>query len=250
MSTFLRGGDLPLLDIARGKVRNTTIRNIFGLASNMTLGSFKACWENDVDYVYLASAETLDVVSDSTSDTAVSVKLIGVDTDYVEVEEVVALTGTTPVTTTNSFLRVNDLLTISGNAVGDVTVTGTVSTGTTVAKMIAGTGRNQASIYTVPAGCSFYLTRINAFSSEATGAPSSKVGAFKNFVRLSSGVELRVAETDYEARMEIIRIAPFKYSEKTDIQLQSKTFSTHSTSIFAEGILIKDNEFNVWSDGY
>lgn len=231
------------LNIARGIVKGTSVRNIFGrtgATAGMASGSFKACWELDAAYVYLPSAERLNVVSTSTSDTAVTVLVIGLDTDYNEIQETVALTGQTPVLTDASFLRVNDLVTIAGNAVGDVTVTGSVSTSITVAKMLIGTGRNQASIYTVPAGCDLFLTRINAFGVDSgAGSPQGEVTAFRNFVQLASGVILRVAEVEYPGTMEIMRVVPFKYSEKSDIQLQSKTFSTHQTSIFAEGILIK-----------
>ena len=228
------------INIARGLVHNTSVRNIFGTSPEMTANTdFIAVWELDAQYEYMPSANTLDVVSTSGSDTAVTVKLIGLDNDYNEIEEIVSLTGLAPVTTTNSFLRVNDLITIAGNAVGDVTVTGDGTI--TVAKMIAGSGRNQASVYTVPAGCNFYLTRINAFGvTETGGNPGAKVTAFRNFVQLESGVQLRVAEVDYAGVMEIMRVVPFKYSEKTDIQLQAKTYTDHHTSIFAEGILVKE----------
>jgi len=228
------------INIARGITHNTSVRNIFGTTTEMVANTdFIPCWELDAEYEYMSSANTLDVVSTSTLDTAVTVKLIGLDTDYNEIEEVVPLTGQTPVTTTNAFLRINDLITIAGNAAGDVTVTGDGTI--TVAKMLAGTGRNQASIYTVPAGCNFYLTRINAFGVATSGGnPGAKVTAFRNFVQLSNGVQLRVAEVDYNGVMEILRVVPFKYSEKTDIQLQAKTYTDHAASIFAEGIIVKE----------
>jgi hypothetical protein len=233
------------LNIARGLVKGTSVRNIFGHQSNMTSGTFKACWELDAAYVYLASAEPLSVVSSVAGDTGVTIKIIGLDTNYEVLEEVVPLDGTdatTPVITNNSFLRVNDVVTIAGNATGNVTLTGSVTTSTTVARMDAGTGRNQSSIYTVPAGCSFFLERIDAFGVDSgAGSPQGEITSFRNFVQLSSGVVLRVAEVEYPGNMNIRRVSPFKYSEKTDIQLQSKTFTTHETSIFAEGILIKDN---------
>ena len=41
--------------------------------------------------------------------------------------------------------------------------------------------------------------------------------------------------------MNIQRRLPFKYTEKTDIQLQMATFGdTHPVSIFGEGIVIKE----------
>jgi len=233
------------LNIARGLVKGTSVRNIFGKRGIMTSGSFKACWELDAEYVYLASAEPLSVVSSIAGDIGVTIKIIGLDANYEVLEEIVPLNGidsTTPVVTNSSFLRVNDVITIADNAIGNITLTGSVTTTTTVAQIDAGTGRNQASIYTVPAGCSFFLERIDAFGVDSgVGSPQGEVTSFRNFVQLESGVILRVAEVEYPGIMHIQRVSPFKYSEKTDIQLQSKTFSDHETSIFAEGILIKDN---------
>ena len=234
------------INIARGLVHNTSVRNIFGKQSDMTVDTFKACWELDAEYVYLAAAEPLSVVSSIAGDTGVTIKIIGLDTNYEVLEEVVpldAVDATNAVVTDGSFLRVNDVITIAGNATGNITLTGSVTTATTVAQIDAGTGRNQASIYTVPAGHNFYLTRINAFGvASSGGSPSGQVTGFRNFVQLESGVILRVAEVEYPGVMEIMRVVPFKYSEKTDIQLQSKTFGAgdHETSIFAEGILIKE----------
>lgn len=232
------------LNIARGLVKGTSVRNIFGKQNSMAANTFKPCWELDAVYVYLASAEPLSVVSSVAGDTGVTIKIIGLDTNYEVLEEVVPLDGvdaTTPVVTNGSFLRVNDVVTIAGNATGNITLTGSVTTTTTVARIDAGTGRNQASIYTVPAGCSFFLERIDAFGVDSqVGSPQGEVTSFRNFVQLESGVILRVAEVEYPGTMNIRRVSPFKYSEKTDIQLQSKTFSEHETSIFAEGILIKD----------
>ena len=235
------------INIARGLVHNTSVRNIFGKQTSMGTGTFKACWELDQAYVYLAAAEPLSVVSSVAGDTGVTIKIIGLDTDYEVLEEVVpldAVDATNAVVTNGSFLRVNDVITIAGNATGNITLTGSVTTATTVAQIDAETGRNQASIYTVPAGCNFYLTRINAFGvASSSGSPSGEITGFRNFVQLESGVILRVAEVEYPGIMEIMRVVPFKYSEKSDIQLQSKTFggiSGHETSIFAEGILIKE----------
>ena len=233
------------LNIARGLVKGTSVRNIFGKRGIMTSGSFKACWELDAEYVYLASAEPLSVVSSIAGDIGVTIKIIGLDANYEVLEEIVPLNGidsTTPVVTNSSFLRVNDVITIADNAIGNITLTGSVTTTTTVAQIDADAGRNQASIYTVPAGCCFFLERIDAFGVDSqAGSPQGEVTAFRNFVQLESGVILRVAEVEYPGNMHIRRVSPFKYSEKTDIQLQSKTFSDHETSIFAEGILIKDN---------
>ena len=107
-----------------------------------------------------------------------------------------------------------------------------------------GHGRNQAAIYTVPANCEFYLYRLDGFTADdAQQSPSQKAAKFRNLVILNpSEIILRVATTEFFNQMNIQRRFPFKYSGKTDIQLQMATFNgTHPVSIFGEGILVKES---------
>lgn len=229
------------ISIARGHVVNTEIRNIFGVQSDLP-AIFVPVWENPTTYAYPTQAVQLDIQT-AAADTA-SIKIIGLDENYNEIEEVVALNGiiVTDQTTAQSFLRVNDVFTIAGNATGDITI---VQTGTSdvVAKINAGTGRNQAALYTVPAGCEFYLTRINCFTAELGQTPNERTAVFRNFVVLPSGVQLRVAELAFHNSFDIYRTNPFKYSEKTDLQFQMRATASGGTaqegSVFGEGILVK-----------
>lgn len=222
------------LQVARGLISNATPVNIFGYNSSVGIG-FVSLWELTSDYVFPSSAVTMSVVSSSASDTAVSILIQGLDSSYTQIQEVVALNGTTAVTTVNSYLRINNVVTIVGNAVGTITIT---NAGVTYARVAIGAGKSQMSIYTVPADHTFYLERIDAFSATATG---NKYLSFRNKSILSSGTVLRVAETTFLNNMNINRVVPFGYAEKTDIVFQAKSSSsTNEVGIFAEGILIKD----------
>ncbi len=222
------------LQLSRGLVRDAEPRNIFGF--NTAVGtSFIAAWENNVDYVYPNTALTMTAVSDSASDTAVTIRVIGLNENYDVIATNVTLNGTTPVTLSIPFFRINDVITISGNAVGNVTI---ANAGTTYAKMNAGTGKNQASIFTVPAGYEFYLYRIDAFC--ASASLNNRILFFRNFVRQANGVILRVAETTFLETMNIQRRIPFRYAEKSDIQLQVRSSAgSNEIGVFAEGILTK-----------
>lgn len=251
MSTFLRGGDLPLLDIARGKVRNASIRNIFGTVgsvANIITTEFRTPWEEASDYTFPTSAAQLTLVSTDASDTTQTVLIQGLDADFNPVSETKTLTGTTPITTTNSYFRVNDLIVISGNVVGDITLGNGVNN---YAVVLAGTGRNQAAVYTVPAGHTFFLLRIDAFCTDSNGG---KAARFRNFLDTHiNGVhrELRVADTTFFENMQILRQAPFAYGETTDIKMQLRSLSGSTFgSVFAEGILIAENAYSEWSAGY
>ena len=235
-SHYLEGMEINL---ARGLIKGASVRNIFGTtagASNIVTTEFRTPWEVAGNYAFPSSALTMDVVSSSASDTAVTILIIGLDANYNTIQETLTLNGTTTLTTSNQYFRINDVITTVGNAVGDITIS---NSAVTYAKILAGTGRNQAAIYTVPAGHCFFLQRIDAFCTDANGG---KAARFRNFIEASNGRDLRVADTTFFENMNIQRQLPFKYDEKTDIALQLRSLSgSVFGSVFAEGILVNED---------
>jgi hypothetical protein len=224
------------LMVSSGNITDHRATNIFGF--NTEVGTeYIPLWEDATAYTFPQSALTMTAVSDSASDTAVTMLIQGLDINYDEIQTTFTLNGTNAVTIDTAFYRINTVVTISGNAVGTVTI---ANAGTTYAKVRAGDGKNQAAIFTVPRGHSFYLYRIDAFSGQAD-ATANRYVFFRNESRSGTGVELRVAETTFRANMHIQRRFPFRYAEKTDIQYQCKSSAgTHEIGVFAEGVLIKD----------
>ena len=232
---FLWGEEFKL-DVARGKARGASVRNIFGYNAAGTT-DLRAVWDKAADYAYPESAVTMTVTNDDAADDGGTVLIKGLDANYAEVSETVTTNNATPPTTTQTFLRINDVIFIK-NTGANVGIIDVSNGATDYARIRAGDGRNQASIYTVPAGCEFYLYRIDAFSSDTS---AGKPFIFRNFTRLSTGAEYNTARTTALGNMSIQRRLPFKYSEKTDIQFQMATrFGTHELAVFGEGILIKE----------
>jgi hypothetical protein len=226
------------LNIARGLVKSSSVRNIFGYNANVGL-SFVPCWENNADYVFPTSNTEMGIKSTNGADNP-TIRVIGLDSNYEEVAENITLNGTANTTLANEYFRINDVVTVAGQANGNVEIRGD---STLYAKIRAGEGRNQASIYTVPKDHCFYLLRIDALSATAL---SNKYVTFRNLSRFPSAidgelVELRVAEATFVGQMSIDRQLPFKYNEKTDVVFQAKSSSqTNEVGIFGEGILIKE----------
>jgi hypothetical protein len=225
------------VDIAKGVVMDASQRNIFGTTgANATIvtSEFRTPWELASNYTFPTSAAQMTLVSTSTSDTAVVVLIIGLDANYNIIQETQTLTGTTPITTDNTYFRINDVVCVAGNAVGTITLKVGANT---YAQINPGTGRDQKAVYTVPKGYCFFLQRIDAFCTDANGG---KAARFRNFIRSANGRELRVADTTFFENMQILRQTPFKYDEKTDIEMQLISLSGSTFgSIFAEGILVK-----------
>ena len=220
------------LAIAKGEVNGYSVRNIFGYNSSVGT-TFVPLWENATVYTYPTSALTMTVTS-NVADNGVVILIAGLDANYNQISETVTLAGT--VTTVNQYFRINDVVTVSGNALNLITIS---NGGTTYAEVRGGDGKNQASIYTVPAGYSFYLMRIDAFC--ATAAQNNRQIFFRNLVCLPNGVKLRVAETSFLELMHIQRQMPFRYDEKTDIQFQLRDSSGDQfVSVFGEGVLVKN----------
>jgi hypothetical protein len=223
------------IQISRGLIRGSEVRNIFGYQTAVTT-NFIPAWEFVSTYAYPGSAITMTVTSASASDDGKTLVIQGLDANYAQITNTVTLNGGGDVNTTIPFFRINDVILTSGTTnVGLITIQ---NTGKTVnyAGIRAGDGRSQASIYTVPAGKEFYLYRIDAFSNDST---SEKPALFRNFTRTASGQEYVVARTTFANQMNIQRQIPFRYAEKSDIQFQLRAGSgTHELNVFGEGILV------------
>jgi len=145
----------------------------------------------------------------------------GLDANFNPVSETIKVNGTTGVTTVKSYLRINNLTLVTPPS-GYLTNQGVITvkqSSNIVAQINAGIGKNQAAIYTVPAGYSFYLDSVNISTDNAyTGTPLYyNVQAINNL----TGVELTILQQPFTALFSIDRNSnPFAYPEKTDLQWQ------------------------------
>lgn len=237
MSYFLHNTDL---NVSRGLVPYASPLNLFGY--NPLIGtSYVPAWENATEYDFPTEPLQMTVTSDPSDATAV-IRIIGLDINYDVISEDVTLTASGSQTTWQEFFRINDVITVdngdieNGNPSSDVVISnGEV----TYAKIRGGDGRNQAAIYTVPRGHSFYLHRIDAFC--ASALKNNREVFFRNLVRTSQGVTIRVGESSFLTVLNIQRQYPFRYAEKSDIQFQLKASQGQQfVSVFGEGVLIKE----------
>jgi hypothetical protein len=130
------------------------------------------------EYVWLTSAEILQVASSDADDTAAgtgarTIQITGLLAGYIEDTETITLNGTTNVPTTKSFLRVNDVEVLtagsSGKNEGNITVSNNADTNI-LSYMVAGENIAEQLIYTVPAGKSFSIVNM-----EGSGAGTKNV---------------------------------------------------------------------------
>lgn len=222
------------LDIARDRYIGSSTLNIFGF--NRTVGtSYETVWDDGGNYVYPSSAVNMSVVSTSGSDT-LDVLISGLDANYDEITETVTLTGTSPVTTTSAFLRINKAIVLTSLNIGDITIS---NGGNNYAFIGADIGTTQSSVYTVPAGHSIYLVRIDCTSGTVNG---QKFLYIRNVLKSSNGRTLKVAEATFSQSISFDRQVPFKIAEKTDFHFEAKSSaSDNEVSLFIEAVQIKDS---------
>lgn len=111
------------------------------------------------NYITLpASAATVNIVSDSTSDTSAGVGartllLEGLDTSWAAVSETITMNGTTAAVSVNSYIRINKITAktfgTTGTTVGNIKV---YSGYKIYSRILAGQTESQNAIYSVPAG--------------------------------------------------------------------------------------------------
>ena len=186
-------------------------------------------WEGGGSLSYLSSAETMNIASTAAADddgsTGVETILVkGLDASYLEIQEVVTMNGTSNVLTSNSYLRVHQLIaqTAGTGLTNAGIITATASSAATVqCEMDAGEGTSQNSHYTIPAGKSGIVLRVELDSHKTVGA--SPLVEFMGMVRPFGGAWIQVfgrhMETDVDDSIVVEQpVAPL-ISAKTDIRM-------------------------------
>lgn len=205
------------LAVASGSVTGTTA--LFRSSYNASIGTTETTlWPKNTAYVFPASASTMTLYSTSTGDTTQSVLIEGLDANYLPISEVLVLHGQTGRTSTNSYLRVNQLLVISGSPAGSISFgTGAASGGipaNTYRYIAAGDNASMGAVYTVPAGFSLYITAGSLSAGSSTGSQTltAKFYSVVNGVRyLTAYIVVANSFQFFDYKI------PLKVPEKTDI---------------------------------
>jgi hypothetical protein len=165
--------------IEAGVLRELNLNTAYDYCSRVSVAGFMdSIGDTFIDvggeFNYDTPGAKLSCVSTSTEDsiTGTGIRIIyleGLDTDYNEIDDVVVLNGTTPVLTTQTFLRLKRIRLIQTGsnkvAAGDITLTGD---GFTWAEIVTGEYIPLLGRYTVPAGHTLVLTNTS-FAAGANG---------------------------------------------------------------------------------
>lgn len=216
------------LQVSRGQIPGHQFVHRMARVPEMSNNQTGTLWDvNDTVYPWSAwdTAGTISITRASASDADKNVIVTGLDSDYNEFTETIALTAASGNTSVNSFKRI-EAVRMNGTAsnVGDITV---LKGATTVAKIVAGVGQSLMGIYTVPAGYTAFLHQgvmTIQNGADATGTFYYRLLGDRFFI----GHTFEVASSEYHYGF----TCPFAVPEKSDIDVRA-TVRTNNALVTA-----------------
>lgn len=218
-----------LYDITEGNVPNHIALHKFGFNATVP-ATEEDIWEGSTAYSYIPVAESLNISCANVNDTsggtgARTVKVIGLDGDYNEIEESLATNGQTGVATTNTFLRAYRMIITDAGSNGknwdNVHIgTGTITTGVPANSynlITTGTNQTLMALWTVPANYTAFITGVYGSTGIANKTtefllyirPFGEVFQLKQKYHIIAGVLTRTFEL------------PLKVEAKSDIAMRA-----------------------------
>lgn len=235
-----------------GKPRVSSMEYLYDIAEGNIAGHIpwsKIGYNGDVDastedmiaqggtYTFPEAAIKMDIVSSDDVDGktlapastgARTVTIYGLSTDFSEISETITLDGTTPVETTNSYYRINNMHVATagtgGKAAGNITLSEANGTTYKYSYIALGQTRTRQCVWTVPKDKTLYVTSI-AFA--VGGATKEKVAVFTTLAKYDNKAyavldffmaysEVVIEDEAYTRQLEV----PTKLGSGVDLKVQ------------------------------
>ena len=168
-----------------GLVPGVTVTEVIGFNEDIDQGVIEDLIPQGGTYVFPDNTgEEMEIVSDNAGDIGQLVRLALLDADFKKLDEFfVVLNGTTPVAVPGGpFTRLNGAVVISATPlVGQVTIQG-AGGGLVFGIIRAEDMRMNQGVYTVPDGCTGFITRVQSSLNKAGGADANAIIRFRNNV--------------------------------------------------------------------
>ena len=203
------------IPIAAGLLTGYSHINKFGYRDTIA-GSWQTIWDKAADYAYYAAATVTavaDNAGDNVTDDGGTVEVQGLDENYAPVTETLTIGGAASVAQFSRVFRARMVTANTGTTNADeIRIKNGVND---VAVIIAGAGQTLMSLYTIPAGKTGYLIKLQG-SIDANNDALFRLyakpfgGAFN--VKGQFGVFASGFNYDYPV--------PLRFEEKTDIEIK------------------------------
>lgn len=247
--------------VARGEIAGASSVFVYGYNSAIAQNTDETIQYQGGLMQYPSSAATVFISSADANDTAAgtgvrTLLLEGLDGDYEAVSETITMNGQTQVESSNSYIRLLKITSVTvgsgGKNAGDIYVATTgassgVPTGTTYLVMesddVSAINISQAAVYTVPAGHTLYVDlaqfktsgRVTVSGYALVSIAVREFGSDKPFVEI----------VEHSLRSMLLDI-PFtsylKLEEKSDIEMRCFTTNSNAEDVSGNfsGILIEN----------
>lgn len=243
------------LQVARGQIGGHRLILRTGLNQDIDTGADESLWDQGGLYVFPAAASVMTLSSSSAADAAAgtgarTVLVSGLNSAYVEQQEVITLNGQTGVNTVNQYLRATSITTLSAGSgginAGDIYMgTGTITLGVPAnvfAKIPVGFGVNQAAQYTVPAGHTAYLVDIIGSCVQST---TNQHTLLSIRARPFGGVFLRGGHLVVTGGLAYLgAVIPRMFPEKTDVDAIATTTDSNVVAAVSLRYLLIQNSLD------
>lgn len=223
------------LQVALGNI--TGAASVFKAGYNPAIGSSEeSLWSHSDLYPWASwgAGGTLSCVSSSASDVG-QLHITGLKTsDWTETTEIVTLTGLTPVVTTTSFIRINNVHYFHTAAnVGSIEAT---RNGVCVGHIDPGNGQGQMAQYTVPAGKTAFILSGNS----NIGKGNDGTGKFKYRI-YGSNFQTAMTFMLYQSTYNYEFKAPLMLPEKTDLDVTLVASNSNTPTSCNYSLILIDN---------
>lgn len=228
-----------MMQVERGKVPGVTAVNIQGFNAAHP-AAWRTPWElsNTTDFAYPTGNTAMTFTSSLTEN--ITMQVVGLDSNYnVKTATVTFTNSNTGVVTTgtNEFFRINRMQITKGAAADGITAS---NNGTIYSYIGQNAGISQSATYTVPAGYTFYLNRVNAYTTNN----GTQYCSYRIYTQKFVGGVLTpqiVLTAPFQQNYTTMRVVPRAYTEKTDIQWQLYQSNPAPGSVQLEGILVDNS---------
>ena len=242
------------LEARAGRIPGVSLVDIFGRNPDIDSGGgFEDIWNGGGQYTGLNSvaAEPVSIVSYNAADNAAGIgartmRLDGLDANYLEISEEITLTGITPVLTLQSFIRCSFAIVLtagsSGETIGNITANQSVTVANVFFTLPLGANRTMVAAYTVPSGKTAYIDNTFATLSKKGTASSEvkgKVRPFGGVFQVAEWYGVNATGSSYVFRdfENLSRPIP----EKSDVVISADS-DTNNTGVSAGfSMIIEDN---------
>lgn len=201
------------------------VSSIFKFGLNPAVGTTQqTIWEDGGLYVTPTTATVASITSTSVNDTALgsgarTIRVIGLDANFLEQEEDVTLDGTNVVLTTGEYIRLNRMFVLTaGVGAGAAGSISAIVDGKVMGSINDGRNQTQVAHYTIPANKDGYLQAVFLAVGQGKEMEASiNVRAEGSVYRQTATAFLfqNVIDADFSV--------PSYLPPKTDIELRAKT---------------------------